>query len=542
MTDTLAEAPDAPDAPDAVAAREPDPDDYGRTGEPGERATEGSPYVRPSRLATFGAVLVALWVVGGPSILVVIAAVLVMIFLHELGHFVMARRAGMKVTEFMIGFGPRIWSFRRGEVEYGLKAIPLGAYVKIIGMANIETVPPEDEPRTYRQKTYGQRFGVAVAGSTMHFILALVLTFAAMVGFGSPGNQWWSVAQVSDQSAADAAGVAVGDELVSLDGVALSSFGDMAEAARDRPGRTVDLVVRRDGEELTLTAPITARMQVFGTVDEDLDLYQAPEGQVRMNVGTAGVVADAGIGDAAALVAVDGRPVGDLDDVRAAVSAARDGRLELTVEQDGARTERTVDLGNEVAAGPVSGFLGVGAQAEPVPVGSAVGETFGFFGDVTARSTVGLVRFFSPSNLYAFLERAVTTPPGGRDEAGPERPRSEREAFRDTVAREENRMSSIVGAVMLGEQLLEDWGAFLLFLASLNIVIGIFNLVPLPPFDGGHVAIATYERIRELLRRDGRRYFSDANKLVPVAYGVLMVVLTVGLVAIYLDLADPIRL
>src|SRR5690606_16794967 len=87
-----------------------------------------------------------------------------------------------------IGFGPRIWSFQRGETEYGVKAIPAGAYVKIIGMHNIETVDPADEARTYRQKSFGKRVGVAVAGSTMHFILAIGLIYVALVGIGQPSG------------------------------------------------------------------------------------------------------------------------------------------------------------------------------------------------------------------------------------------------------------------------------------------------------------------------------------------------------------------
>ena len=94
----------------------------------------------------------------------------------------------MKVTEFFICFGPKLWSFKRGETEYGVKLLPLGAYVKIIGMSNLEEVPPEDEARTYRQKTFGQRVSVAVAGSTMHFLLALVLIFIALVMVGSAGR------------------------------------------------------------------------------------------------------------------------------------------------------------------------------------------------------------------------------------------------------------------------------------------------------------------------------------------------------------------
>src|SRR4029079_19291502 len=101
------------------------------------------------------------------------------IVLHELGHFLTAKKAGMKCTEFFIGFGPRIWSFRRGETEYGVKAIPAGAYVKIIGMNHLEEVDPSDEERTYRRKPFWRRLSVAVGGSTMHFLIAFVLICVA---------------------------------------------------------------------------------------------------------------------------------------------------------------------------------------------------------------------------------------------------------------------------------------------------------------------------------------------------------------------------
>ena len=116
--------------------------------------------------ALIGVLLVAVILFGlGWAWFVVIAAILVMIFLHELGHYVTAKAAGMKVTEFFIGFGPRLWSFRRGETEYGFKAIPAGAYVKIIGMTNLDEVDPSEEGRTYRSKPYWRKVSVAVAGS-----------------------------------------------------------------------------------------------------------------------------------------------------------------------------------------------------------------------------------------------------------------------------------------------------------------------------------------------------------------------------------------
>jgi len=447
----------------------------------------------------------------------------------------------MKVTEFMIGFGPRIFSFRRGDVEYGLKAIPAGAYVKIIGMANIEPVPPADEQFTYRQKSFPQRIGVAVAGSAMHFVLAVLLAFSGLVFFGTRGTEHWSVATTSEGSAAQAAGLQPGDRIVELDGVTVENFGDMSVAARERPGKAIDMVIERDGQRITLPSTVTSRMLVYGTVDEDLDFFQAANGDVRVNVAEESLAERSGMADGDVITALNGLTVTSLDDVRAAVAGASDGQLTLGIDRGASALDRRVDLGRAVEVGEERGFLGVGEQPEPFPVTEAASGTVRYFGRVAAASTAGLGRFFQPSSLFSFAERAFTTAPGeARNE--PTDPRSEREATQATFTREQNRMSSIVGAIMAGEQLQNDWGEFLLFLAALNVVIGLFNLLPLPPFDGGHVVIATYERIREAFRRDGKRYFADANKLMPVAYGVVMLMLTVGLMAIYLDLADPIRL
>ena len=128
--------------------------------------------------------IVALGVLGSVSAVIVVIALLVMIFMHELGHYLTARSAGMKVTEFFLGFGPRIWSFNKGETEYGLKAIPAGAYVRIIGMHNLDPVEPEDEARAYKNKPYWRKMSVASAGSMMHFIMAALLLFALFATYG----------------------------------------------------------------------------------------------------------------------------------------------------------------------------------------------------------------------------------------------------------------------------------------------------------------------------------------------------------------------
>ena len=118
-------------------------------------------------LLVVGAGVAAAVFTGTTGTLAVVLAIVIMIMLHELGHFATAKWGNMKVTEYFLGFGPRLWSIRRGETEYGVKAIPAGGYVKIIGMSNLDVVDPADEERTYRAKPYRHRLGVAVAGSTM---------------------------------------------------------------------------------------------------------------------------------------------------------------------------------------------------------------------------------------------------------------------------------------------------------------------------------------------------------------------------------------
>src|SRR5438093_8180746 len=140
---------------------------------PGEAVSSRAALVR--LLVAVLAVIAITLLTGTFSTTAVIVALLVMIMLHEFGHFVTAKAAGMKVTEFFVGFGPRVWSVCKGETEYGVNALPLGGYVRIIGMHNLDKVDPADEPRTYRQKPYWRRMSVALAGSTMHFLIALVL-------------------------------------------------------------------------------------------------------------------------------------------------------------------------------------------------------------------------------------------------------------------------------------------------------------------------------------------------------------------------------
>ncbi len=389
--------------------------------------------------------VVALGVLGSVSAVVVVLALIVMIFLHELGHYVMARRAGMKVTEFFIGFGPRVWSTHRGETEYGLKVIPAGAYVRIIGMNNLDPVDPVDEPRTYRQASYPNRMAVALAGSTMHFLIALVLLFVLIVGWGLPREDTWEVGAISrletGPSPAEEAGLRLGDRIVAVDGRATPTFDDAVAIIRAAPGEQVTLTIERDGRTLEATTTLADRNP-------------------------------------------DGEPVG---------------------------------------------FLGVGPDYPLVREGpvAAARQAAVEFADTMWLSVRALGSFFTPSSLGDYVDQVLGREPQGASSSSG-----------SGEGGEGNRLLSPVGAVRIASQAADAGIADLLsFLIAINIFIGIFNLVPLLPLDGGHVAIATYERIRS---RKGRRYQVDVAKLLPITYAVVVVLVTLGVTALYLDLTDPI--
>ncbi len=197
---------------------------------------------------------------GNPAVAGVmsfIAVILAVIVLHEFGHFITAKAFGIKVTEFFVGFGPRVWSVRRGETEYGIKAIPAGGYVRIAGMNPFTEEPVEDQPRTFGAKPPWQRFIVLVSGAATHFILAFVML---VVFFGFIGLPRYSpaVAGVEQRlngypSPAARAGLLPGDEIVALDGRRDVSAEEFIAYTRAHVGRPIQLVVRRNDREVPIT-------------------------------------------------------------------------------------------------------------------------------------------------------------------------------------------------------------------------------------------------------------------------------------------------
>jgi RIP metalloprotease RseP len=475
---------------------------------PGEGPARRDIRKTPAPAIAMVAGLLALGIFVSWGLVVVIVAIVGMIFLHELGHFVAAKRGGMKVTEFFIGFGPRLWSFRRGETEYGLKLLPAGAYVKVIGMHNLEEVPPEDEPRTYRQASYPRRMAVALAGSTMHFLLAFVVLTVVFAGWGVGQLDEWRVDKIIDGSAAQTAGMQVGDHPLTIDGEPIGRFSDLSDHLVGKGGQPITITWLRDGEVMSATVPAGSRLTEGGADEidgrgglQERDQITAVDGQPV--AGYAGFVAMAAVGDTY-----------DVDVTRGDSSCA----VDVTVRSLPAASAAT------------TGFLGLAATypQDRLSVPAAAGRSAGEFGRLAGGAVTGIARFLNPSNLSGFVSDSFQP----ADDTSAE--------CRVITQADERRALSIIGVARLAVDALDDGvDQFLGLFALFNIFIGMFNLLPSLPFDGGHAVIATYERIRS---RNGRRYFVDLAKVMPVAYAVTFLMIMIGVLAIGRDIYDPLQI
>ena len=366
--------------------------------------------------------------------LVFVVGVLIAIFLHELGHYMTARWTGMKATQFFIGFGPRLWSFRKGETEYGVRALPLGAFVRIIGMNNMDEVPPEDEPRTYRSKSYPRRMLVISAGSLMHMLIAIVLLFTvyAIDGEITP-TDGVEVRQVLVASPAAAAGLRADDVVVAIDGEQLQEPDDLGTIVQaSRPGDTLVFVVVRDGARITLPVVIDAND------DQSSPLFGKPY---------------VGVSSSQAFETLD--------------------------------------------------------HSVPAAAANAVLDIF----PTSWEMTKGVVKVLNPVNIVTHLA-------GTNEDL-------------------ETRPTTLVGVTSVSDDVGDSEGliGILYLLAVLNVFVGVFNMFPLLPLDGGHAAIATYERLRE---RNGQRYHADVSKMMPFAMAVITMLMFLFVAGLYLDITQPV--
>ena len=393
------------------------------------------------------------------GVVIFVVAILISVILHEAGHFLTAKKFGMQATQFFIGFGPTLWSTTRGETEYGIKALPFGAFVRITGMTNLDEVDPANEPRSMRNKPAWQRAIVMVAGSFMHFALAFVLLLALALGIG----------RVNENANTNAIG------------------------------------------------------GVSACVPASLKAYD--EGSCAGSKGSSPAKA-AGIKAGDKIIAVGGKPVHNWTQIGVAIRAQPAGKpVPVTVLRNGKRI--ILDATPARIPGCKGSCIGIGEAVvfqRSSPVG-AVAFAGSAFGEVLVGSADAFAKL--PAALPDLFNKNRSKTPAGD-------------------------VSSVVGAADIAGQAVSSGGGWrysasdlLLIIISLNIFIGAFNLLPLLPLDGGHLAVIFYERIRAWLARLRGRPdpgLVDMQKLVPVSVGVFGLLIGLGLLLMAADIFNPVHL
>ncbi|MBC6460420.1 M50 family metallopeptidase [Actinomadura sp. HBU206391] len=428
----------------------------------------------------------ALIILGGAVLFFLL--LMVSIALHELGHMSFAKLYGVRVPQYMVGFGPTLWSRRKGETEYGIKWIPLGGYIRMIGMlpprkddaegkvrtsstgpfqsliesargAALEEVRPGDEDRVFYSKKWWQKLLIMFAGPAMNILLAVVFFGVLIMGIGLdtatptvssvakcvvPAAEAGRECKAGEQpTPAAAAGLKAGDRIVSYDGKKIGSYEQLQGLIRGSGGRTVALVVERQNANLPLTVNVTTN-QMLSLTDPD-------------------------------------------------------------------KVEKV-------------GFLGITPLIAKERQGP--GTVVDYMGELT-QQTVGAL-FRMPQKMVGVWNAAFSD--HTRDPEGP---------------------IGVVGASRIGGEILASdneginklsW--FISVLASVNFAIGVFNLIPLLPLDGGHIAGALWEALKrgfaKLVRRPDPGYV-DVAKALPLTYAMAVVIIVMGALLIYADLVNPIH-
>lgn len=391
---------------------------------------------------------------GLVGVLAFIAALLISVMVHEFGHYITAKKFHMHVTEFFLGFGPRIWSTKRGETEFGVKAIPAGGYCRISGMSKNEPIAEEIKDRAFYKASAPRRLIVLGAGSFLHFLLGVLLLFTLFAGVGTSqvlpvvsqvvdcvpsGNNCVSSDPISP---AKMAGIRSGDRIIGINGETEMSWEEITPVLRSSANKDVTLIIIRDSQRQEITVRLAARKV---------------DGEIR---GFLGIINEFGLVRESPLKAV----------------------------------ESTATATRELFSGSFRALIGLPAQ-----VPSLIRQTF--LGE--ERSANGLVGIVG-------------------------------------VARATGEATSS-GSLTPGEKL----ATFILIVASLNIFVGIFNLIPILPLDGGHMAVAITDGVRRsIARRRGKPLPDeiDVERLTPITLIVLVLLIFLTLLLLFADIFNPINL
>ncbi len=375
------------------------------------------------------------------GILAFVVALLISVMIHEFGHYLTAKHYGMKVSEFFLGFGKRIFSRQRGETEFGIKAIPAGGYCRIEGMTPGDSMPEGEESRAFYRASSGRKLVVLGAGSFLHFVIGYVLLFTLFAAVGTT-QVLPIIGEVIKGSAAQSAGMQVGDEITSINGKKITDWYNDVHTIRNSHGKELSFEIMRDGQKLIITA--TPRLE---TVD----------GQKRYLLG---IINEAGVR----------------------------------------------------RSGIFTSFKNAGIVTK----------------DFLVESVKSLAKL--PSKIPALWGQTV-----------------------NGQTRDANGLVGVVGVARVSGQaigsgdlsVMERLATFILIIASLNIFVGLFNLLPILPLDGGHMAVAIIDEIRAFaarLRGRPRPAAIDVTVLTPITMVVFVILAALTVLLLVADIVNPVVL
>jgi membrane-associated protease RseP (regulator of RpoE activity) len=390
------------------------------------------------------------------GVLAFVVALLLSVMIHEAGHYLTAKKFGMKVTEFFLGFGQKIWSTQRGETEFGIKAIPAGGYCRIVGMSSREELNEADQDRAFIKAGVGQRLIVLGAGSFLHFVIGFVLLLTLFISVG-----------------------------------------------------------------------VTS---VTSTVEKVSDCIPQKASEVCSAKSTPSPAKNVGILAGDKIIKVDGKSYKDWSDVVSVIRASAGKELIITVERNGAPVDIAVTPASRDLNGKVIGVLGVVNKVGTITYGpvDAVSRAGKFTGQILQNSATSLVSL--PSKIPNLISQTF----GGekRDAEG---------------------LVGVVGVARVSGEtadtkaltVREKIATFILIIASLNLFVGMFNLLPLLPLDGGHMAVAIVDGVRNFLAR--RRGLAkpapfDVERLTPITMVVFVLMAALSILLLAADIFNPIRM
>jgi membrane-associated protease RseP (regulator of RpoE activity) len=390
------------------------------------------------------------------GVLAFVVALLLSVMIHEAGHYLTAKKFGMKVTEFFLGFGQKIWSTQRGETEFGIKVIPAGGYCRIVGMSPREELSQADQDRAFVKAGVGQRLMVLGAGSFLHFVIGfvLLLTLFLSVGVTSVTSTVEKVSECIPQKATEVCstkstpspaknvGILAGDKIIRVDGKSYKEWSDVVEVIRASAGKELNITIERNGTPIDITVTPASR-DVNGKA-----------------IGVLGVVNKVGTVTYAPVDAI----------------------------------YRAGKFSGQILQNSVTSLI-----ALPTKIPNLINQTFGG----QKRDPEGLVGVVGVARVSG--ETASTK------------------------------------ALTVREKI----ATFVLIIASLNLFVGMFNLLPLLPLDGGHMAVAIADGVRNFLAR--RRGLAkpepfDVERLTPITMVVFLIMAALSVLLLTADILNPIRM